>query len=373
MKLNPLTVKKIKNFKSIKRGYWSFIIIMSMIAIALVAEVFVNSRALVVHYDNKYYFPVFTQMIPGTEFGLTYKYETNYRKLQKLFYKQNNNHNDLSATLKNKAPSNTVSTSNFNTNGNWIIMPIVPYNPYENDLRDGQYPPFSPSWSEKHYLGTDIMGRDIVARLVYGFRIAIFFSLVLLFLNYLVGISIGAVMGFFGGTFDLFFQRIIEILSNVPLLYVIIIISSIIVPSFFILILIMAFFGWISITWIIRTVVYKEKEREYILAARALGASNTRLIFRHILPNTISVIITFAPFAVSGGIVALTSLDYLGFGLPPPTPSWGELLSQGWANMDAWWIAGSVVIIMVITLTTVTFVGEAVREAFDPKLHTLYE
>ena len=347
MKLNPMTVKKIQNFKAIKRGYWSFLIILSMIFIALAANMFVNSRAVVVHYDNQYYFPIFTDMISGTNFGLNYKYETNYRDLQKLFRKQNN--------------------------GNFVIMPIIPYNPYENDFREGKYPPFAPSFSEKHYLGTDIVGRDIVARLVYGFRIAIFFSLILLFANYAIGISIGAMMGFFGGWFDLFFQRIIEIWSNIPLLYVIIIISSIVVPSFFILILIMAFFGWISITWIIRTVVYKEKKREYILAAKALGASNMRLIFKHILPNTISIIVTFAPFAVSGGIVALTSLDYLGFGLPPPTPSWGELLAQGWANMDAWWIAGSVITIMITTLTTVTFVGEAVREAFDPKLHTTYE
>jgi microcin C transport system permease protein len=145
------------------------------------------------------------------------------------------------------------------------------------------------------------------------------------------------------------------------------------VPNFFMLTLIMAFFGWIGITWTMRTVTYKEKAREYALAAKALGASNLRIIFKHIIPNTIAIIVTFAPFSVSGGIVALTSLDYLGFGLPPPTPSWGELLQQGWNNLDAWWIAGSVIAAMIITLVTVTFVGEAVREAFDPKLHTTYE
>ncbi|MBW1899236.1 MAG: ABC transporter permease subunit, partial [Deltaproteobacteria bacterium] len=167
--------------------------------------------------------------------------------------------------------------------------------------------------------------------------------------------------------------RIIEIWSNVPFLYVIIIISSIMVPNFTMLIFIMAIFGWMGMTWTMRTVTYKEKEREYVLAAKALGASNMRILFRHILPNTIAVIITYAPFAVSGGIVALTSLDYLGFGLPPPIPSWGELLQQGWANMDAWWISGSVVIAMLVTLIVVTFIGEAVREALDPKMHTTYE
>jgi microcin C transport system permease protein len=254
-----------------------------------------------------------------------------------------------------------------------VLLPPAPFNAYENDLRDNQFPPFPPSIRERHYLGTDAVGRDIVARLVYGFRIAIFFSLALLLANYTIGVSIGSAMGYWGGRFDLFFQRIIEIWSNVPFLYVIIIISSIMVPNFLMLILIMAFFGWIGITWTMRTVTYKEREREYVLAARALGASNTRIIFKHIIPNTIAIIVTFAPFAVSGGIVALTSLDYLGFGLPPPTPSWGELLQQGWTHLDAWWISGSVIAAMIITLITVTFIGEAVREAFDPKMHTTYE
>ena len=318
-----------------------------MILTSLVAEVLVNKRALIVCYEGRYYLPTYSAMIPGTKFGLDYEYETNYRELQKRFRGAGE--------------------------GNWVLMPIVPYDPFENDLRDDQYPPFSPSIRERHYLGTDVVGRDVVARLVYGFRIAIFFSLLLLLVNYTIGVSIGSAMGFWGGKFDLIFQRIIEIWSNVPFLYVIIIISSIMVPNFFMLILIMAFFGWIGMTWTMRTVTYKEKAREYALAAKALGASNPRIIFRHIIPNTIAIIVTFAPFSVSAGIVALTSLDYLGFGLPPPTPSWGELLQQGWANLNAWWIVGSVVGAMVVTLITVTFVGEAVREAFDPKMHTTYE
>jgi len=347
MKINPLTLKKIRRFKSIKRGYYSFIVIVTMILISIFAEGLVNKRALIVHYDKKFYFPTYGHMIPGATFGLDYEYETNYRELKKFFTEQGE--------------------------GNWVIMPIVPYDAYENDLREDQYPPFPPSKRDKHYMGTDTVGRDIVARLVYGFRLAIFFSLFLLLVNYTIGVSIGSAMGFWGGKFDLIFQRIIEIWSNVPFLYVIIIISSIMVPNFFMLILIMAFFGWIGITWTMRTVTYKEKEREYVLAAKALGASNFRIIFKHIIPNTIAIIVTFAPFSVSAGIVALTSLDYLGFGLPPPTPSWGELLQQGWANLDAWWIVGSVIIAMIVTLVTVTFVGEAVREAFDPKLHTTYE
>lgn len=347
MTLNPLTKKKIKRFKSIKRGYYSFIILFVMIFISLFAEIFVSNRAIIVSYNGEKYFPTYGDIIPGKTFGLDYEYETNYRDLEKQF----------------KAENST----------NWVWMPIIPFNPYENDLRDNDYPPFPPSIKGKHYLGTDTVGRDVAARLIYGFRIAIFFSLGLLCANYIIGVSIGCAMGYVGGKFDLFFQRIIEIWSNVPFLYVVIIIASIIVPSFWMLILIMAFFGWIGMTWVMRTVTYKEKAREYALAARALGASGTRIIFKHIMPNTISVIITFAPFSVSGGIVSLTSLDYLGFGLPPPTPSWGELLQQGWANMDAYWIVGSVIVAMTITLITVTFIGEAVREAFDPKLHTTYE
>ena len=180
-------------------------------------------------------------------------------------------------------------------------------------------------------------------------------------------------MGYFGGWFDILLQRIIEIWSTVPFLYVVIIISSIVVPNFWWLISIMVIFGWMGMTWTIRTVTYKEKSRDYVLAARALGASDLRIIFRHILPNTVSIMVTYIPFSISGGIVALTSLDYLGFGLPPPTPSWGELLQQAWANFSAWWLGFSVITAMVVTLVAVTFVGEAVREAFDPKMHTVYE
>ncbi len=318
-----------------------------MILFALFAELLVNNRALVVRYQGKFHFPSYGQIIPGKSFGLNYEYETNYRQLTRRFQAEGR--------------------------GNWVIMPVVPFNAYENDLRQDRFPPFAPSIEDRHYLGTDAIGRDVVARLVYGFRIAIFFSLTLLIANYTIGVSIGSAMGFWGGKFDLFFQRIIEIWSNVPFLYVIIIISSIMVPNFFMLILIMALFGWIGITWTMRTVTYKERAREYVLAARALGASHPRIIFKHIIPNTIAIIVTFAPFSVSAGIVALTSLDYLGFGLPPPTPSWGELLQQGWTNLEAWWISGSVIAAMTVTLITVTFIGEAVREAFDPKLHTTYE
>ena len=345
--MNPLTRRKIRRFKSIKHGYYAFILLVCMILASLFAESLVGKRALMVRYEGRTYFPTYGNVIPGTFFGLDYSYETNYRELSRRFKEEGR--------------------------GDWVLMPIVPYDPYESDLKPNQYPPFPPSIADRHFLGTDIVGRDMVARLVYGFRIAIFFSLSLLVIDYLIGVTIGSIMGYRGGWFDLFFQRVIEIWSNVPVLYVIIIISSIVVPQFFMLIFIMALFGWISMTWTMRTVTYREKQRDYILAARAMGASGFRIVFKHILPNTISLMVTYAPFSVAGGIVLLTSLDYLGFGLPAPTPSWGELLQQGWANMDAWWIATSVILGMVITLGAVIFLGEAVREAFDPKRHSIYE
>lgn len=349
IRLNPLTIKTLRRFRTIKRGYYSFIILAGLIVISIFAELLVNSRALVVIYEGKYFFPTYGDIIPGKTFGFDYEYETNYR--------------DLAKTLNSPADR-----------GNFVLLPPVPYNPYENDLKDTAFPPFPPSFKDKHYLGTDKTGRDIVARLVYGFRIAIFFSIIFLFANYIIGISIGCMMGYLGGFFDLFFQRIIEIWSNVPYLYAIIIVSSIVIPNFISLLAIMIFFEWIGMTWYMRTATYKEKSREYVLAARTLGASNSRIVFMHILPNTISLIITFVPFSVAGAITALTALDYLGFGLPPPTPSWGQLLNEAAEySIDAIWIGASVIAAMVAVLVMVTFIGEAVREAFDPKMHLTYE
>jgi microcin C transport system permease protein len=321
---------------------------MLLILLSLVAELFVNSRALVVRYDSKLYFPVYGAIIPGSQFGLGYDYETDYRYLKKQLA--------------------------GNDRGDFVIMPPIPYNPYETDFIEGSYPPFPPSIERSHFLGTDRTGRDIAARLIYGFRISIIFSLILLVFNYAIGISVGSLMGYLGGRFDLFFQRIIEIWNNIPYLYAIIIISSIIIPNFFSLLGIMIFFGWIGITWYMRTAVYREREREYVLAAKALGASTFRIIAKHIIPNTLSVIITFIPFSVAGGITALTALDYLGFGLAPPVPSWGQLLSEASQyNIAAPWIGISVISALVIVLSMVTFIGEAVREAYDPKKFTTYE
>ena len=347
LNLNPQTIKQLKRFRSIKRGYWSAVSLSVLLILCFVAELLVNSRALMVSYEGEWYFPTYGALLPGSTFGLAYEYETNYRALRTKFREDDA--------------------------GNWVLMPPVPYNAFENDLRDDSYPPYPPSMADEHYLGTDSTGRDILARLVYGFRIAIGFSVLLLVFNYVAGIIVGCAMGYFGGAFDLLFQRVIEIWSNIPFLYVIMIVASVVVPSFLTLVIVMALLGWTQLTWNMRTSTYKEKSREYVSAARALGAGNVRIVGSHILPNTIAVIVTFIPFSIASGITALTALDYLGFGLPPPTPSWGELLSQGTNQLQAPWIVTSVVVAMVLVLLMVTYVGEAIREAFDPKQFTYYE
>ena len=347
MKLNPLTVKKIRRFKSIKRGYYSFIIFSVFLLIAIFAELLVNNRALIVYDGENIHFPTYGSMVPGRVFGLDYDYETNYRDLQDQY--------------------------RGNGRNQFVLMPLVPYNAFEMDLRRGEFPPFPPSFQERHYLGTDEIGRDLLARLIYGFRICISFSLLLLIINFAIGIALGLLMGYLGGKFDLFFQRIIEIWSAIPFLYIIMIISAIIIPNLIILVLISVFFGWMGMTWYMRTTTYREKARDYVMAAKALGASNARIIFLHILPNSISLIVTFVPFSVAGGISALTALDYLGFGLPAPTPSWGELLQQGTNNLQAVWIISSTVTALVVVMVCITFIGEAVREGFDPKMHSTYE
>ncbi|MGR5065691.1 ABC transporter permease [Photobacterium sp. DNB22_13_2] len=345
LKLNPLTLKKIKRFKEIKRGYWSFLLLSCLLVLSLFAELLINSKALVVKYNGEYSFPVLSDVRLGTEFGQASSSEVDYRALQQLFAEQGGD--------------------------NFVVMPLVPWNPYEQDF-SGDYPPTAPSVAGKHYLGTDVIGRDILARLVYGFRTAMGFALITMAVSYAIGTAVGCAMGFFGGKFDLFVQRLIEVWSMVPFLYVIMILVSITQPTFALFVGINVLFGWMGMTWYMRTMTYKESAREYVMAAKALGASTVRIIFHHILPNTMVMIVTLAPFTIAANITALTALDYLGLGLMPPTPSWGELLQQGKSNLDSPWIVASVVSSIVLVLVMVTFIGEAIRAAFDPKKFTRY-
>ncbi len=355
--LNPQTRKRLRRFREIKRGYYSFLFLVGLLIVLSFGELLVNSRALVVSYEGTLYFPTYTAFRPGTDFGLDYDYEVDYRALQQHFTEQ--------ATEKG--------------GDNWVLMPVVPYNPYENVAREGVFRPEAPSLEHRHYLGTDTTSRDILARLFYGTRIALWFSIAFMLSVYAIGVAIGCAMGYFGGVFDLVFQRFIEIWSNIPFLYMIIIVFSVIPQTFSvparigILLTVMVLFSWTTMTYYMRTETYKEKARDYIAAARVIGASNTRIIMRHILPNVLSTLVTFMPFTVVSAITAITALDFLGFGLPPPTPSLGELLKQGTATLrTAPWIVTSAFGTLVIVLTVVTFIGEAVRESFDPKKFTIY-
>lgn len=354
LSLNPETLKKIRRFRQIKRGYYSFLILMFLVALFAIGELLVNSRALIVKYEGELYFPTYSAFHPGTDFGLSYSYETNYRELQETFAQQGGD--------------------------NWVLMPLVPYSANENHSTTGIFRPEAPSAEYKHYLGTDTTSRDILARLFYGTRTALFFAIAFTLAVYSIGIAIGAAMGYFGGTFDLLFQRVIEIWSNVPFLYMVIIIFSVIPATFsvfsriLILLTVMVLFSWTSMTYFMRTETYKQKSRDYVASARIIGASNTRIIFKHILPNVLATLVTFMPFTVIAAITAITALDFLGFGLPPPTPSLGELLKQGTSNLrTAPWIVMSAFGTLVVLLTLVTFIGEAIRESFDPKKFTVYK
>ncbi len=353
MRLNPQTVKKLRRFREIKRGYYSFVILMTFLVLSLFGELLVNNRAIVVSYEGELYFPTYSAFHPGTDFGLSYPYETNYRELQQHFQETGSD--------------------------NWVLMPPVPYSPFENDASTGIFRPEPPSLDNRHYLGTDTTSRDILARLFYGTRIALVFALGFMASVYLIGVMVGCAMGYFGGVFDIISQRLIEIWSNIPFLYMVIIVFSVIPDAFtvttriLILLLVMVLFSWTSMTYYMRTETYKEKVRDYVSAARIMGASNSRIVFRHILPNVLATLVTFMPFTIVSAISAITALDFLGFGLPPPTPSLGELLKQGTQTLrTAPWIVMSAFGTLVVLLTLVTFIGEAIRESFDPKKFTIY-
>ncbi|MGJ3242396.1 MAG: ABC transporter permease [Opitutales bacterium] len=348
MRLSPLTLRKIRRFRSIKRGYWSLNLLLVSLVLTAFAELWVNSRALIVKYEGELYFPTYGAIHPGTDFGFAYQYETNYRELQERFREAGGD--------------------------NWVLMPLIPYNPLENCYPGEFFKPRSPDFSKSHFLGTDTQNRDILSRLIYGYRNAMLFAFGFIGGVYLLGMAIGCLMGYFGGLFDLLVQRLIEIWSNINFLYVVIIVASIVRPNLGILLGITVVFAWTAMTYYMRTATYREKARDYVHAALVLGASTPRIIFNHILPNTVSTIVTFIPFTMASAITSLTALDFLGFGLPVPTPSWGEMLSQGTQNLQtAPWIVLSAFFALVIVLTLVTFVGEAIREAFDPKKFTLYK
>lgn len=351
LRLSPDMAAKFRRFRRIRRGWWSLLALGLFSLLSLGAELLVNSRPLMVHYQGKWFFPTYGAIYTGRDFGFDYDYEVNYH--------------DLRARM---AAANQ---------GDWMLQTLVPYNPIENTY-EGQFDkPRPPDAATRHWLGTDELNRDILARLLYGYRSALLFSAGFVVLTYLIGVSLGCAMAYFGGWFDLVGQRLLEVWSLVPFLFIVIILRSVITPTpgwdLLELLGIVALFSWVGISYYMRSITYREKAREYVAAAQVLGAGAGRIVFVHILPNTLATLVTFIPFTVAGAISALTALDFLGFGLPPPTPSWGELLQQGTANLNAPWIVASAFTALSVTLILVTFVGEAVREAFDPKRHTIYQ
>lgn len=345
--LHPITQKRLARFAQIKRGYWSFWILLLLILSTLFLELTVSNRALVVSYQGKLYFPSYGAILPGRTFGQDYDYETNYRNLK---------------------------TQLALSGEGWVLLPPVPFGPYEADFSLVENPPNRPSFENGHFLGTDNGGRDILARLLYGFRVAIFFSFALYLSTSALGVLAGSLMGYFGGLFDLFMQRLVEIWTSIPTLYLILIMAALITPNAWMLLGILVFVGWTDMTWLMRAEIYREKSRQYCEAARSMGAGHLRIVVKHLLPNSLVPIIARLPFQMVGGIGALTSLDYLGYGLPIPTPSWGELLHQGQEAFDyAPWILLSPSFSTIFVLLLFTFIGEAVRESFDPKRVVLYE
>ena len=347
IKSESINQKRWKKFKSIKRGYYSFILIIGLYILSFLLPLLINSKALIVQYEGDYYFPAFRDVTPGMTayydgniFNLEAPGAANFRQLQKK----------------------------WDGSDNWLIMPIYPYNPYE-DITNQENKMYEPP-SMTHWIGTDNTGRDVFARMCYAFNISLSLAFIITVLNYIIGISIGGAMGYFGGKFDLFFQRLIEVWASLPLLFVVIILSSILIPSFSLLIFIYTLVHWIFLTYYMRAEFYREKAKDYVSAAISMGQSTPNIIFRHILPNSLVPVITYFPFSIVGGIVALISLDFLGFGLPPPTPSWGQILYVGLSNISKWWMVFYPIMAQFFTLLCIVFIGEAVREAFDPKIYS---
>lgn len=337
LKLSPLTIRRINNFKSNKRGVISSYIFLSLFLISLFANFIANDKPIFVKFNDRYYFPIF-EKIPEIFYGGEFETEADYKDPYVI---------DL------------IKSDGF------LIMPLIEYS-FDTINYDLKLPSPSPPTLE-NILGTDDQGRDVLARLIYGFRISVFFGIVLTFFSTIIGIIIGGLQGYFGGRIDLFGQRFIEIWSGLPVLYLLIIIASFVQPSFWVLLSIMLLFSWMSLEGVVRAEFLRARNFEYVKAAKALGLGNTMIMIKHVLPNAMVATLTLLPFILSGSIATLTSLDFLGFGLPPGSPSLGEMVAQGKANLQAPWLGLSAFITLSLQLSLLVFIGEAVRDAFDPR------
>ncbi len=338
VRITPLTRRRWQNFRANKRGFWSLWIFLVLFVVSLLAEFIANDKPLLLGYDGGTYFPVFVEY-PETAFGGEFETEAEYR--------------------------DPFVIELIEEKEGWMVWPPIRYS-YGTINLDLPVPAPAPP-SAENWLGTDDQARDVSARLIYGFRISVLFGLILTAVSSVVGVSAGAVQGYFGGWTDLLFQRFIEIWSGLPVLFLLIILASIVEPNFWWLLGIMLLFSWMSLVGVVRAEFLRARNFDFVRAAKALGVSNITIMRKHVLPNAMVATFTFLPFILSGSVVTLTSLDFLGFGLPPGSPSLGELLAQGKANLQAPWLGITAFLVLDVMLSLLIFIGEAVRDAFDPR------
>jgi microcin C transport system permease protein len=335
---NSPTRRAWARFRRNRLGYWSLLVFCAVVLLSLAAELISNDRPLLVRYQGQFYVPVL-QDHAETTFGGDFQTPTDY----------------LDPFIRDQLAQP----------GNWVVYAPNPYGPKTLNYFAKSPNPSAPS--RDNWLGTDDRGRDLLAQLIYGFRVSVLFALALTVTGVVLGVLTGAVQGYFGGKTDLAFQRFIEIWSAMPELYLLIIFSAVFAPSLALLLVLLSLFGWMGLSDYVRAEFLRNRQLDYVRAARALGVGNWQIIRRHVLPNSLTPVVTFLPFRMSGAILALTSLDFLGLGVPPGTPSLGELLSQGKNNIDAWWISLSTFAVLVVTLLLLTFMGDALRDALDPR------
>ncbi|MCO5091792.1 ABC transporter permease [Bosea sp. (in: a-proteobacteria)] len=359
LKLKPINRRRLDNFKANRRGWWSLWLFLALFLVSLFAEFIANDRPLLVHYKGEWLIPVAVNY-PEEKFG-GFLATTDYRD----------------PVIANEIAANGFAIwppIRYGYNTHNLDLPVPAPAPPTWLLTDEQCRPIAERTGgstcrdlEWNWLGTDDQGRDVVARLIYGFRISVLFGLILCAFSSVVGIAAGAIQGYFGGWTDLVFQRLIEIWTSIPALYLLIIVAAIITPGFFVLLGILLLFSWVALVGVVRAEFLRARNFEYVRAARALGLSNRTIMIRHLLPNAMVATLTFLPFILNGSITTLTSLDFLGFGLPPGSPSLGELLAQGKSNLQAPWLGLSGFIVIALMLSLLIFIGEAVRDAFDPR------
>ena len=336
-RLTPLNRRRLENFRRNRRGWWSFWLFLGLFAVSLFAEVIANDRPLLVRYEGAFYVPVL-RAYPETTFGGDFETEADYRDPF------------VRGSIEEKG---------------WIVWPPIPFG--HSTVSKDLGVPFPAPPSATHFLGTDDQGRDVVARLLYGFRISVLFGLTLTVVSSVIGVVVGALQGYFGGWIDLSVQRFLEIWGGMPVLYLLIILSAFIQPSFWWLLALLLLFSWMSLVDVVRAEFLRARNFDYVRAARALGAGDVAVMFRHVLPNAMVATLSMMPFILSGSMVQLSSLDFLGFGLPPGSPSLGEMITQGKNNLQAPWLGISAFLTIAVMLSLLVFVGEAVRDAFDPR------